>query len=955
MATADGSIVIKVDLDDKGLNKSVDGVEQKAQKGALGFKNLAKTALGVATAVGGFKLLTGSMDKAIKRVDTLDNAERVFENMGFSAKETDKMMTDLVDSINGLPTPLDEAVSAVQLMSAATGDLGKSQKVYSGLNNAILGFGGSTADVNNAVLQLSQAFANGRIDAQTWNSMINSQMGATLKAMSKMMGITMGELKEGLSDGSISVDDFIANLVELDEKGGGGLKSLQQIAQDATKGISTSMANAKTAVVRGVANMIKEADALLEKLGLGSIAGFISKVGSGLEKGINGIAQFMSKAVLEIDKGLKAIGLGGFKEILSQVAEVVKRVFDNIVKLAPIAIAMIVPLIKAFKSIYDFIEPLIPLIVGVATAFWTYGKVVPIIMAVVGAIKLVWSWLTTTVLLVKAMGILLSLNPLGVIIALLVGLAAGLVVAYHKSDAFREILSQVWEAIKVGIEWIGQFAQAIVDLFVGKEDGLDNLLSMLGLKEEHIALVKQGIDLIVEGFNWLKDTITEVLTAIYDFIAPLVVEMFEFVQTTIQSWIDWFNENSELIKQTIDETWNFIKEVIDAVLFFLEPLIENFLLVLELSWTTTWAVIKLVITTVWSYIKTIIDVTTTIIQGLITVFLQVLNGDWAGAWETIKETVAEVWDKMKGNIEELSEKIKGIISDYLESVKETMSEKWEEAKELVKQKLSEMISNLTSKTHEMIAIAKAKFNEIKQNIKNKITEAYNDFVRKMGEMVQSARNKIAEVKRRISEGIKSVPSIVGGAIGDAVQAVKRKFGEFVSAGANIVGSIADGIRGAIGRVTSAIGEVTSAIRRFLPFSPAKEGALRDIMDVQIVGSLVPGIKAQGKDAERALSSVTDDLHDTLDFGFMDKFSGLQARINGFKPVVNSSSMQTSTLVNENKALVAILNEQLDEFKKFNDKEFSATIGSREVTQSVNNENGKTSILNKFRNGGMLNV
>src|SRR5690606_41372054 len=72
--------------------------------------------------------------------------------------------------------------------------------------------------------------------------------------------------------------------------------------------------------------------------------------------------------------------------------------------------------------------------------------------------------------------------------------------------------------------------------------------------------------------------------------------------------------------------------------------------------------------------------------------------------------------------------------------------------------------------------------------------------------------------------------------------IKEKATEFFDAGKNIVTSIADGINSAIGKVTDAIGNVTKKIRDFLPFSPAKEGPLRDIMNVKIAESIAEAIK-----------------------------------------------------------------------------------------------------------------
>lgn len=235
-------------------------------------------------------LVSDSIGDAIKRVDTLNNSSKVFANMGFKADDTKKAMSGLKDSIMGLPTPLDAAVRNMQLVAAATGDIGKSQKIFSAMNDAIIGFGGSTDMVNNAMVQLSQAFSNGKVDAQTWNSMMNSGMGPALNSIAKQMGITAGALKTGLSDGTVSVTDFQNKLIELDEKGGGGMVSLKQIAKDSTSGIGTGVANMKTSITRGVADII-------QAIGSSGISDAISKTGSAFEKALKGIATALTSTI----------------------------------------------------------------------------------------------------------------------------------------------------------------------------------------------------------------------------------------------------------------------------------------------------------------------------------------------------------------------------------------------------------------------------------------------------------------------------------------------------------------------------------------------------------------------------------------------------------------------------------------------------------------------------------
>lgn len=286
--------------------------------GGIG-KVVGKVGLGALLTVGNkaFNAVSSNVDSAIKRIDTLANSSRAFQNMGFDANKTAKAMKNISKAIEGLPTALDDSVSNVQLLAASTGDLDLSVDIYKALNDAILGFGGDANMANNAIVQLSQSFSNGKIDAQTWNSMINSGLGPTLNALAKTMGKTTGELKGGLSEGKISVKEFQEGLIKLDKEGGGGLKSLEQIVKDSTKGIGTSLANAKTAMVRGTATLIKSADQVLANMNLPSISEMITNSGKKVENVMNAVATGLP----ELAKNFSWVGgiFNGISDIMGQV------------------------------------------------------------------------------------------------------------------------------------------------------------------------------------------------------------------------------------------------------------------------------------------------------------------------------------------------------------------------------------------------------------------------------------------------------------------------------------------------------------------------------------------------------------------------------------------------------------------------------------------------------------
>lgn len=270
-------------------NQELEGSAKRTERNTnTAFNNIAKVGLAAvaaaATAVG--VAITTSIGGAVRRIDTLNNASRTFENIGFASDDVSKSMNALEKSITGLPTPLDSAVRGMTALASTYSDINKGQKVFSALNNAILGFGGTTAMVENAITQLSQLPMDGPLDAQTWNSLRNSGLTPVLVAMAKDMGKSVNQMKSDFGEGILTVEDFTDALIKMDTQGGGGMKSLEQIAKDATGGIGTSWENMRTAITRGVASVI-------DAIGSEDIAKAITRIGKAFENALKDTSPFI--------------------------------------------------------------------------------------------------------------------------------------------------------------------------------------------------------------------------------------------------------------------------------------------------------------------------------------------------------------------------------------------------------------------------------------------------------------------------------------------------------------------------------------------------------------------------------------------------------------------------------------------------------------------------------------
>lgn len=495
------------------LKGGIDGIGNSANKSVGGIKSMV-TSLGlVKVASMAFSNLKDSMDGAIKRVDTLNNSNRVFKNMGFTTKDITQTMNDLKGSIQGLPTPLDGAVKGVQLIASSTNDLGKSQKIFAALNDGILGFGGTTDQVNNAVVQLSQSFSNGKVDAETWNSMINSGLGPALNALAKEMGMTSGQLKAGLSDGSISVSKFQDALINLDTKGGGGLKSLHTIVQDATSGIGTSISNMKTAVTRGLANLITAFDNLLKTVLGTDIATIITNSGERTEAALNKVVSVLGVVGPKIKELLDYVAKhqDTFKTLAAAILAGA-RAFVYM-QVAIVAYGAVNTAITATKSFIVTLQVL-------KMAFIESSASAGVATSAFQALSYVFG--TTTVI--------------GVLIVAIAALVGGLTYFFTKTKKGQEVWASFVKALGVGITEV--------------QKGFDTLMQKFG---QLLAAIQPGLQVLKQEFVDLGNKINGFLTPIIDSVKTKMDQLATTMGVAGEGIKGIFGKSIEFISPLIEK------------------------------------------------------------------------------------------------------------------------------------------------------------------------------------------------------------------------------------------------------------------------------------------------------------------------------------------------------------------------------------------------------------------
>lgn len=289
-----------------GLKNHVDKVTGSIGNSFKSIRNIV-AGLGIASLIKSAVL--SNVDAAIKRVDTLSNYSRVMSNLGADSVQANASVQKLSNKLIGLPTTLDDASGAVQRFTSVNSNISRSTDMFLALNNAILAGGASSEIQKSALEQLSQSYAKGKPDMFEWRSAMTA-MPAQMKQVAEAMGfVNASALGEALRNGTVSMDQFMDTIMKLNTQGINGYQSFEEQARNATGGIATSIANMRTAIVRGMSDV-------MDTIGQSNIAGFFTNIAKAINSCVPYVVAF-TKVVMVAVGYLTALFGGKSKKLSS--------------------------------------------------------------------------------------------------------------------------------------------------------------------------------------------------------------------------------------------------------------------------------------------------------------------------------------------------------------------------------------------------------------------------------------------------------------------------------------------------------------------------------------------------------------------------------------------------------------------------------------------------------------
>lgn len=256
----------------------------------------------------------------------------------------------------------------------------------------------------------------------------------------------------------------------------------------------------------------------------------------------------------------------------------------------------------------------------------------------------------------KVLNLVMTANPIGIVIAAVVALGTAFVLLYKKCEPFRKFINGIGAGIKKGF-------LAVIEWFKGIPSFFGNLFSKMGEG------IKNGFNAVINWFKNLPATFSNIFNRaknIVDNAVAKITEKFPVLGTILGGVIGGIKVHFNYLKTIFSNVIGFIKNVftgnwkgalenvknlavapiqmISGLFDTITNTVKRVLTVISEKFPAIAPIIQGVQATIMPIIESIKGV----FNGLIDFIKNVFTGNWAGAWESVKNIFGNAFSALKG-------------------------------------------------------------------------------------------------------------------------------------------------------------------------------------------------------------------------------------------------------------------------------------------------------------------
>lgn len=371
-------------------NQIKSGVNDPAINSKRSIEDLATSIASIAIVSKAFGVLSDSIGRAIDRIDTIDTATKSLTVLTGSAGIAKQVMDDLAAAIEGTPIALNDVAMGAKKMVAAGMEGTKVKGVFQAIADAAYGVGNGAESIDQITSAIAGMQSAGVVYADDINRLVDAGIPAW-QILANASKKTVTDMKEAVSDGTLSAGDAIEDLRRGIEEGtegvAGSTAKMAGLAKTAGDTLSGSMANFKTAITTTI---------------------------------VKGLEPFKKVAVDAL--GSATASIKAFRDNTIG-AEKVQGVLNSIA--------------RSLEGISKSANPLISVVKGLVTALLSFGSLI-LVINLFSKLKSIFLGFITA----------LQISPFAIVAAAVIGLAVAITDLYKRSEKFRQLVAPLINFVK---------------------------------------------------------------------------------------------------------------------------------------------------------------------------------------------------------------------------------------------------------------------------------------------------------------------------------------------------------------------------------------------------------------------------------------------------------------------------------------------------------------------------
>ncbi|GAA0427348.1 hypothetical protein GCM10008934_16430 [Virgibacillus salarius] len=205
---------------------------------------------------------------------------------------------------------------------------------------------------------------------------------------------------------------------------------------------------------------------------------------------------------------------------------------------------------------------------------------------------------------------------------------------------------------------------------------------------------------------------------------------------------------------------------------------------------------------------------------------------------TLGAIVISKWDEISAFVSEKAELIKENVSDGWENMKKNVSTAGDKIKKNVEDGWENMWDNISGSMGKIKKNVEDGFQNIRDNVSGKTEDSKEKADKNFQNLAKAMKFAMDDGKGWVNDMLGDIKSDIEGT-------------DLYQSGRKIIGSAVSGIESMKKKVSGAVENVAGIIRSYWPFSPAKEGPLRDLHKIDFAWAVTKSIN----DSEGAIHSA----------------------------------------------------------------------------------------------------